>query len=313
MSIESDPTALFESHRRRLFNIAYRMLGSATEAEDAVQDVYPRWHRSRPQLLVSPEAWLTRVLVNGCLNRLASARSTRERYVGPWLPEPVLTDSAPLGPLETVEQRESVSTAMLVLLERLTPRERAAVILREAFQYPHRDIANILGVSESLSQQLCLRARRRLADGTTRFEPGDGHRRRLTREFLAAASTGDTSGLRTLLTDDVVAWADGGGKASAARRPIVGVDKVVRYLTGWLSRIEEAPTEYSPLTLLSAEVNGAPAVIGRTPEAVFGVMVFHRRGTRVDLLHVIANPDKLQFITRQLPTAATAVLYDEPR
>jgi RNA polymerase sigma factor (sigma-70 family) len=179
----------FEANRRRLFGVAYRLLGEASGAEDVVQDAYLRWERS--DTAVSPEAWLTKVVTNLCLDRLTSARAQRERYVGTWLPEPVVTGGGALDPLETVEQRESLSLGMLVLLERLTPPERAVFVLRQAFGHSHREVAEILEVNEPHARQLYRRAQQHVAAARKRFTAPPGQRRELLERFLEATLAGD--------------------------------------------------------------------------------------------------------------------------
>ncbi|EUA59366.1 RNA polymerase sigma factor, sigma-70 family protein [Mycobacterium intracellulare 1956] len=212
----SDVVRDFESQRPRLFGLAYRLLGSASEAEDAVQDAYLRLHRADAEAIESLPAWLTTAVTNLCLTRLTSARARREVYPGPWLPEPVLTDDRTLGPLETAEQRESVSIALLSLMERLGPTERAAFVLREAFAYSHFEIAEILETSEANARQLYRRARQRLGEPRRRFQPDRAQWRRLVERFFTAARAGDVDGLVEILTDTVTSTADGGGKVAAA-------------------------------------------------------------------------------------------------
>lgn len=180
----------FETHRTRLFGLAYRLLGSADEAEDAVQDAYLRFTDADRTEIEHPGAWLAKVVTNLCLTRLTSARARRERYVGTWLPEPVLTADGTLGPLESAQQRDEVSLAMLVLLERLTPAERAVYVLREAFGYGHREIAGVLDLSEANCRQLYRRAAGRVAAGEGRFEPAPERREDLVTSFISAAGTG---------------------------------------------------------------------------------------------------------------------------
>jgi RNA polymerase sigma-70 factor (ECF subfamily) len=189
----SDVAEAFEAHRPRLFWLAYRLLGSASEAEDAVQDLYLRLHAADSALIESLPAWLTKVVTNLCLNRLTSARARREVYPGPWLPEPVLTDDRTLGPQETAEQRESVSIALLSLMEQLSPTERAAFVLREAFAYTHFEIAEILEMSEANARQLYRRAKQRLGEPRQRFQPDRAQWRRLVDRFFTAASAGDVA------------------------------------------------------------------------------------------------------------------------
>lgn len=285
----------FEAQRSHLFGLAYRLLGSAAEAEDAVQDAYLRLHAADRAAIGSLPAWLTKVVTNLCLNRLTSARARREIYVGPWLPEPVITGGGALGPLETVEQRDSVSVALLTLMERLGPAERAVFVLREAFGYSHRDIAEMLETSDANARQLDHRARQRLGEPTSRFRPDTAQWRSLVERFFTASRNGDVAALVTMLTTDVTATADGGGMVAAARRPIVGRDRVSRYLAGALGRPSLPPTR-----LTFAEVNGEPAMLGFLGETLAGVLFFEVAAEQIAALRIIANPDKLRFVAKQL-------------
>jgi RNA polymerase sigma-70 factor (TIGR02957 family) len=284
----------FEAQRPRLFGLAYRLLGSATEAEDAVQDAYLRLHTADRAMIGSLRAWLTKVVTNLCLNRLTSARARRETYLGPWLPEPVITSDGTLGPLETAEQRDSVSIALLTLMERLSPGERAAFVLREAFGYSHHDIADMLETTDANARQLHHRARQRLGEPAARFRPDPARWRALVDRFWTASRSGDVAGLVTMLTADVTSTADGGGKVAAARRPVAGRDRVARYLTGALSR--PAPA----VRLTFAEVNGEPAMLAFIGPTLSGALFFEIAGEQVTALRIVANPDKLRFATRQL-------------
>jgi RNA polymerase sigma-70 factor (ECF subfamily) len=289
VAVATDAVETFERHRSKLFGLAYRMLGSAQEAEDVVQETFVRWHRAIS--VESPWAWLATVATNLCVNRLTSARMRREHYVGFWLPEPVLTASGALGPLERAEQRESVSMAFLVLLERLNPVERAVFVLREAFGYRHREVAEVIGSSEANSRQLYTRARKRLAEAD-----GGAYRRRtqavrpqLVERFLAAAEDGDLAALERMLAHDVTVWVDGGGRVGAARRPILGVDQVTRYLAGSLRRAGHR------VRLSVAEVNGTPGLLAFHGEALVGVLVPEAAGDRISGIRIVANPDKLRL------------------
>jgi RNA polymerase sigma-70 factor (TIGR02957 family) len=287
------PAGEFEEQRARLFGLAYRLLGSAADAEDVVQDTYVRWSGADQAAIVAPPVWLARVATNLCLNRLASARARREVYIGPWLPEPVLTSDGTLGPMESAAQRDSVSLALLVLLERLTPAERAVFVLREAFGYGYRDIAAILGLSEANCRQLHRRVRQRLPAATSRFAPDRGQWRDLVDRFLAAARDGDLPGLERLLAADVTAWSDGGGKVVAARRPVLGRARVARYLAG-ITRFGAG------LQISVAEVNGAPAVLGTRAGTLAGVLVLEVSGDQITAVRLMSNPDKLGFALRQV-------------
>ncbi|QFU90840.1 RNA polymerase sigma-70 factor [Amycolatopsis sp. YIM 10] len=280
----------FEAARPRLFSLAYRMLGEAAEAEDVVQEAYLRWAKSEP--VDTPPAWLTRVATNLCLNRLTSARARRERYAGPWLPEPVVTGP---GPLETAEQRDSLRFGVLVLLERLTPPERAAFVLRESFEYSHREIAGILGVSEANARQLYRRAREHVGEPRKRFEASAEDHRKVIERFIAAALNGDLAALEQMLTEDVVSWSDGGGKVTAGRRPITGRDKVLRLLAGLGRHPRAAGAEFAVEV-----VNGEPALLVFESGGLTAVMLPELRDGKVTALRTVLNPDKLAYAAAQL-------------
>jgi RNA polymerase sigma-70 factor (TIGR02957 family) len=287
----------FEAQRPRLFWLAYRLLGSASEAEDAVQDAYLRLHAADPVLIESLPAWLTKAVTNLCLNRLTSARARREVYPGPWLPEPVLTDDRTLGPQETAEQRESVSIALLSLMERLSPTQRAAFVLKEAFAYSHFEIAEILQMSEANVRQLYRRARQRLGEPPQSVrQPDLAQWRRLVDRFFTAARAGDVAGLIEILTANVTSTADGGGKVAAARRPISGRDRTAHYL----ARVFSRNMAQIRLRLDVAEVNGEPAMLAFDGDTLAGVMCFEIVGDQIAALRVLANPDKLRFLAEQL-------------
>ncbi|MDT0437095.1 MULTISPECIES: RNA polymerase sigma-70 factor [Streptomyces] len=284
----------FESHRSRLFGLAYRMLGSAHEAEDTVQDAYLRFSGADRAAIEHPAAWLAKVVTNLCLNRLTSARARRESYVGDWLPEPVATSDGALGPLESAEQREAVSMAMLVLLERLTPAERAVYVLREAFGYGHQEIAGVLELGEANCRQLYRRAVRRVGEPETRFEPAPERWEELVTSFLTAARDGDLSALERRLSADVVWWSDGGGKVRAALRPIAGRAKVARFLAGG------GPRFTGGLVFSPAEINGGTALVARSGETVVAVLVFDIRDGLITRVRSVVNPEKLEYVGRQL-------------
>ncbi|MBB4932900.1 RNA polymerase sigma-70 factor (ECF subfamily) [Lipingzhangella halophila] len=283
----------FEANRSRLFSLAYRLLGEASEAEDVLQDAYLRWSNSHEVHVA--EAWLTRVVTNLCLNRLGSARARRERYVGTWLPEPVLTEGDRLGPLESVEQRESVSLGMLLLLERLTPPERAAFVLREAFGYGHREIAEILDVEEPHARQVYRRAREHVGTQRRRFDAEPEHSRRIVERFLAAATDGDVAELEALLAEDVVAWSDGGGRAPAIAGPLTGRVQVTRVQIALHSHPRARRARFTVRW-----VNGAPALLGAENGVLALVVVPEVVEGRIVAIRTLTNPDKLAFVTTQL-------------
>lgn len=290
-AVATGATHEFERHRGRMFGIAYRMLGSASEAEDIVQDAFLRWQKAQPHGIEQPAAWLARVVTNLCINHLGSARVQREEYPGPWLPEPVPSDQ--LGPLETIQLRESVSFALLHLLERLTPPERAAFVLREAFGYSHRDIANVIGVSEANARQLYSRAK--VAAKSRAPGPADpAIWQDLVGKFVTAARSGDLAALESMLVADVAAWSDGGGVVRAARRPVHGAHDVARYLIGIAEKFLDG---VEPEIL---HVNGEPVLAGVTGDRVVGAVFLQLEGERIAAVRSVLNPHKLARIALPL-------------
>ncbi|WP_067676917.1 RNA polymerase sigma factor SigJ [Nocardia miyunensis] len=309
MLLGPDEVDLFEGSRARLEAIAYRLLGSASDAEDAVQDTFLRWQAADREQVRSPEAWLTRVLTNLCLNHLTSARARRETYVGQWLPEPVLTGDPMLGPADTAEQRESVSMAVLVLMERLSPQERAVYVLREAFGYAHAEIAEIVNLTEPNCQQIYRRAKQHLSDGRSRTEVDRASAHRIAAEFLAATAGGEIEPLVGLLTADVTGIADGGGVVPARRTPIGGALAVARYLRGLLRPSEHKRGWVGGVaSLYDGVVNGDPAILAQVGERVAGVLVLEATPAGITAVRIHANPGKLDRISR----AWAAAEHDEP-
>jgi RNA polymerase sigma-70 factor (ECF subfamily) len=291
-------TSRFEASRNRLASLAYRLLGSATDAEDAVQDAFLHWQAADRQRIKVPEAWLTKVVTNLCLDRLRSAQARRERTVGAWLPEPLLDGDPMLGPADTFEQRESVSLAMLTVMERLSPHERAVYLLREAFSYGHAEIAEILDITESASQQHLHRARRRIT--AARRGGGDvdpASARRIVEEFLAAATSGRTERLVELLTDDAIAISDGAGLT----------EKLLRYDTPRrIAAIARAGFKPTPAkrrlaggtpAVHYALVNGAPAILFVPGDRVVGAVTFDITSGRIATVRGIAAPTRLTRLT----------------
>jgi RNA polymerase sigma-70 factor (ECF subfamily) len=305
MALTAGDVDRFEAARPRLAAIAYRLLGSAGDAEDAVQETFLRWQATDVDRVDVPEAWLTKVLTNLCLNQLASARARRETYVGQWLPEPLLAGDPLLGPAETAEQRESVSYAVLTLLERLSPNERAVYVLREAFDYPHREIAAILDITEAASQQLLHRARTHVADGRARSEIDAAAARRIVEEFLAAAASGRTEPLVRLLTADAVAVGDGGGKVPARTRPFAGALAVATFLRGLFKPgpAKRAIVGGTP-EVYAWTANGDPAVVAVVDGRVIGVICLEvTAGGGIAAVRSQVNPDKLARATARFAAA----------
>ncbi|MFF3860659.1 RNA polymerase sigma factor SigJ [Streptomyces sp. NPDC002209] len=294
----------FETARPRLEAIAYRLLGSASEAEDAVQETFLRWQAADVERIEVPEAWLTKALTNWCLNMLTSARARRETYVGRWLPEPLLAGDPMLGPADTAEQRDSVSYAVLVLLERLSPGERAVYVLREAFDYPHREIAEILEITEAASQQTYHRARKHVADGKARTEIDEAAARRIVEEFLAAATTGRTEPLVRLLTQDAFAVGDGGGKVPARAKAFEGALAVATFMRGLFkpSAAKRAHVGGTP-EIYATTANGGPAIVAVVDGRVVGIICLEATTEGIVAIRSQVNPDKLVRATEQWAAA----------
>lgn len=284
----------FEASRGRLASLAYRLLGSAADAEDAVQDTFLRWQAADRERVEVPEAWLTKVVTNLCLDRLRSAQVRHERAAGAWLPEPLLEGDPMLGPADTFEQRESVSLAVLTLLERLSPVERAVYVLREAFSYGHAEIARILDITESASQQHVHRARIRVAAERRRGGEADpASARRVVEEFLAAATSGRTERLVALLTDDVTAVSDGAGLSKRLLR-YKTPERVASYVrAGFKPTPAKRRLAGGSPAMHIALVNGSPAVLALVDDRVVGAVAFEVSDGKVASLRGIAAADRL--------------------
>ncbi|GHA97598.1 MULTISPECIES: RNA polymerase sigma factor SigJ [Streptomyces] len=300
MAPTTNHTDRFAASMPRLEAIAYRLLGSASDAEDAVQDTFLRWQAADIDRIEVPEAWLTKVLTNLCLNQLTSARARRETYVGQWLPEPLLAGDPMLGPADTVEQRESVSYAVLALMERLSPNERVVYVLREAFDYPHRKIAETLDITEAASQQLYHRAKKHVVDGRARTEIDAAAARRIVDEFLAAATSGRTEPLVRLLTADAIAIGDGGGKVPARTKAFEGALAVATFMRGLFKpgKAKRALVGGSP-AVYSTTANNTPALAVVLDGRVIGVMCLEITADGIAAFRSQANPDKLERATRR--------------
>jgi len=300
MLVGAHEVAVFESNRARLEAIAYRLLGSATDAEDAVQDTFLRWQAADRELVETPEAWLTKVLTNLCLNRLTSARARRETYVGQWLPEPVLAGDRMLGPSDTVEQRESVSIAMLTLMERLSAKERVVYVLREAFGYSHGEIAEVLDLTEPNCQQIYRRAKQHLVADRRRVEVDAAAARKIVEEFLAAALSGRTDSLVKLLADDATSVGDGGGVLFSLPRPVTGAVRVARFLRGLFEPSEAKWALIGGRPVLYAAVaNGVPALVLEVGDRVAGIVTLDVTTDGIAAVHAQVNPGKLAHAARQ--------------
>jgi RNA polymerase sigma-70 factor (TIGR02957 family) len=291
----------FMAHRELMFSMAYRMLGTVADAEDAVQDAWLRWSAAPRDDVADPRAYLARTVSNIALNRLRSAQARREAYVGPWLPELLLTQTND-DVTERTELAESVSVAMLVVLESLTPEERAVFVLREVFDFGYPEIAAALGRSEPAVRQIAHRARGHVQARRPRFQVDQDRQRAVTARFLAAAVGGDIDGLLEVLAPDVTLTTDGGGRVRAALRPIRGADKVARALAGFAGRPYEGLT-LGEMTMEQAEINGEPGALIMGGGRVIAAGTFTVVDGRIAAIQVVANPEKLDAVAagRTLP------------
>lgn len=284
-----DPLAIFEGERDRLFGLAYRMLASVSEAEDVLQDAWLRWSAVDLAKVERPAGFLVSLVTRLCLDSLKAARNRLTEYVGPWLPEPLVRDLDDLDPAARHEQADNLSFAFLLLLERLSPVERAVFLLRESFDFSYREIGGILGKTEAACRQIERRARQRLDAGRASATPAPAaEHERLLQGFLHAARSGDVQGLVALLADDAVLTSDGGGKAHAARKPIVGADAISRFLHN-LARLAASGSWEIRL----ARVNGRMGALNYFNGDLISVLSLHVESGRIQRLFFVLNPDKL--------------------
>jgi RNA polymerase sigma-70 factor (ECF subfamily) len=283
--------AAFASAKPLLFSIAYRMLGSVMDAEDVVQDAYLRWQEAPDADVRAPRAYLATIVTRLAINQLRSARRQRETYVGPWLPEPLMTDHAP-DPSGAIELAESLSMAFLVLLERLAPIERAVFLLHEVFDFEYAEIAAIVDKTEANCRQLLARARKRVGAPQARFDADPAQVDRLMHRFTEAAGAGDINGLLAVLAEDITLWADGGGKVrGAALRPVQGATSVAKFVVGVIRRV--VPAER---TMRQAQINGQPGFIVYVSGRPLAALVLEIGADRIHGIYAIGNPDKLQAL-----------------
>jgi RNA polymerase sigma-70 factor (ECF subfamily) len=281
-----NPERVFEDRRAAMTGLAYRMLGSRSDAEDVVQDAWLRWRTA--QDVHNPDAFLNKVITRLCLDRLKSARARREVYVGEWLPEPVLEDD-PLAPFSA----ENLSVAFLLALERLTPLERAAFLLHDVFDTPFADVASTLGRSEAACRQLAARAREHVKAARPRYKPSPEEEKRLTEAFLTAALTGDADLLRQILAEDVVMHSDGGGVVRANLNPVRGLDRAVRFIQGILRKNPPPPGAMGRI----ARVNGQPgALMLSSSGGIIQTTALEIRDGRIVAAYTVRNPEKLAHL-----------------
>ncbi|CAL9457987.1 ECF RNA polymerase sigma factor SigJ [Nocardiopsis dassonvillei] len=299
----SDAAGVFEAHRPVLTGVAYRILGTASDAEDVVQEAWPRWSGADRSGVDDPRAYLVTIVSRLAIDRLRSARARRESYVGEWLPEPVsdLPDGA-----DRAELADTVEFALLVVLETLSPLERAVFVLREAFQMPYAEIAGIIGRSEAATRQLSRRARDHVRERRPRFEADRSARRRMTERFLRACLEGDLDGLKGMLAEDATLVGDGGGKARAPLRVLLGRDKVGRFLLSMPNSFHKflasIGLETEEIRVEVGEVNGVPALIAVAAGRVVTAVVLDVDGDRVRHVYIVANPDKMSHLRTPEPS-----------
>jgi len=279
----------FETYRPLLFSIAYRMLGSSSEAEDVVQDTWLRARQDGGADVRSPRAYLTTIVTRLCIDHLRSAERTRMEYPGPWLPEPLAEPNQ-----ESAELASSLTTAFLLLLEQLAPIERAVFLLREVFELDFADIAKSVGKSEANTRQILSRARARLHDSRPRFTVSRRESEEIVRRFRDACVTGDVDGLIGVLDADATLVADGGGKAASATRPVLGADRIAKFMLGYGRKVHWSAADFRLVT-----VNGTPGLLLRHPLTGAGAYSFDIAGGRIRAIYVVRNPDKLRrFLER---------------
>ena len=291
MTTTDERAAVFTDTRPLLFSIAYRMLGSVADAEDIVQDAYVRWQQTSETDVREPRAYLTTIVTRLAINQLRSARVQRETYVGPWLPEPLMTEHAP-DSSASVELAESLSMAFMVMLERLSPVERAVLLLHDVFDFDYAEIARIVDKSEANCRQLLARAKKHVGSTDVRFDADRAQADRLLRRFTEAARAGDMAGMLAVLAEDITLWADTGGKArGAALLPIHGADAVARFITGGIKRFVPAERTMRP-----SQINGQPGLVVYVSGQPLAAMIFHVRDGRIGTIYAVGNTEKLRGV-----------------
>ena len=293
MSATETRGEIFASARPLLFSIAYRMTGSVSDAEDLVQDAFVRWHEAPDTDVRAPRAYLATIVTRLAINHLQSARSRRETYVGPWLPEPLVTEYAP-DASEPVELAESLSMAFLLMLERLSPAERAVLLLHDVFDFDYSEIATIVDKSEANCRQLLTRAKKHIGEPRARFDADPAQADRLLTRFIETVQAGDIDGLVGVLAEDITLWADGGGKVpGAALQPVHGAESVARFVAQRARGGKERGGNVRP-----TRINGQPGLIVYVNGSPQAVLILGVRDGRIHDIYAIANPDKLSAVSQ---------------
>ncbi|MFE4454613.1 RNA polymerase sigma-70 factor [Streptomyces sp. NPDC056796] len=298
MTRPDDDQELFHRYRGLLFSVGYRLLGTAADAEDAVQDAWIKWSAADRSQVADPKAYLVRIVSNLAMDRLRSTRHKREVYVGPWLPEPILTSG---DASDSVMDAESVSMAMLVVLETLSPLERAVFVLKEVFDFSHTEIAEAVERSEAAVRQAAHRARAHVAARRPRFTADRTRQRDATERFFTAATGGDMNALMELLSPDVTLWTDGGGKVRQALRPVVGAATVASWFAA-MGTVSYQGVDPADMRAELAEINGGTGLVFSAPDRVISTVTFDFDAQgRISAIHNVANPDKLRDVGKRVP------------
>ena len=289
---------VYEQHRVHLLGVAYRMLGALSDAEDVLQDAFLRWQNTAHEQVTSPRAYLTSTVTRLCIDRLRQLKARREDYVGPWLPEPLVQGAE----TDMAELADAISLAILAVLENLGPVERAVFLLREVFDYDYPDIAQVVERSEANCRKIFQRARHHVDARQARFEPTPEQHEQVTQRFMASIASGQLDQLVAVLKDDITLVSDSGGKVPAARRPIVGADRVARFMLGIIAK---APTSFRSHRCW---VNGWPGICVTTDGQVDSVMTWESDGERISTIRIVRNPDKLRHVEMESEVNAHSVL-----
>lgn len=290
----TNPAEIFEQYRPLLFHLAYGMLGRVTQAEDAVQEAYIRWQKQDTGQIRSPKAWLSKVVNRICLDEIKSAKNRREEYIGPYLPEPVL-EAETLSPEDELELAESISMALFVVLDELTPVERAVFLLREVFDYEYADIAGIINKSEQNCRKIAQRSREKVHENRPGFERNRDDQYKLVNSFIDAVKEGDLTEIESMLAEEAILYSDGGGKVLAARKPIVSAANIARFLAG----IQKKNGSKGNWRIEFRDINGETGMIMWLDNQIYNTWAFHIEKGKIQSIYVVLNPEKLRHLNER--------------